>query len=189
MVTFVGHEGIDVEPPILFGPQQNVGGSHLLAPDVATAIPALWYSLHLPRDVFDIVDLPARALKFFGEVGNPVQVLFLPLTWLSEETITAGPFAACDRMRIYCPAADLEVARQLTRDLGFRLPPVDQSALNDAQLQRGWEALRAYWSGLGILPEDSTRSTGPLMPASERRFRRSEAISLARSEGFEPPTF
>jgi hypothetical protein len=157
VVTFEGGERLHLEPPILLGPQQNVGGAHLLSPDVATAIPALWYCLHLPRDAFDVVDLPARVLKFLGEVGNPLQVLFLPMAWLSEEAIAASPFASCDRMRIYCSDSDLELGLRRTSDLGFRFPPVEHSALDDAQLQHDWDSLREYWSGLTVLSDADIR--------------------------------
>lgn len=158
VVTFGGREEMVPESPVLFGPHQNVGGPHLLAPDVATAIPALWYSLHLPRDVFDVVDAPARLLKFFAEVGNPVQVLFLPLAWLTEETIAFSPFAGCERMRIYCPDEDLDAANQRSIDLAFRFQAMPFSVLNDSRLQNDWQEIRAYWASLGMIDDEDIRA-------------------------------
>lgn len=146
------------EPPILEGPQRNIGGSHLLAPEAAAAIPALWYALHLPHSVFDVMDLPARVLRFQGLAGSPAQVLYVPLSWLTEEGIRLGPFAECDRLRVYCASTDIEEAQRRSRDLGFRFEPVAQDVLDDSHLQRDWDEAREHWLSLGRLPGESFRS-------------------------------
>lgn len=158
VVTFTGHEGIEDEPPVLLGPQRNVGGPHLLAPEAATVIPALWYALHLPQAASDTMDLSARVLRFMGAAGTPAQILYLPLAWLSEEVIRMSPFADCDRMRIDCPADELEEARERTHDLGFKFEPIAHNTLDDARLEGDWDDLREYWRGLGVVPNDGFRS-------------------------------
>lgn len=62
---------------------------HGLAKTVATALPGLWYCLHLPASLGDLIDVDAWQLKAAQQLRLDHHILLVPIDLFAEDTV--GP--------------------------------------------------------------------------------------------------
>src|SRR5882724_6517550 len=108
--------------------------------ELAPALLALWYCLHLPRTRFDLIDMHAKGMKEGQLLNLPHHIILLPVPW-PEPLPMSRPE---DWPAIILAPGDL---RSAAEQLASRLPAVvdiaDTAALDVATLQRHWDALYA----------------------------------------------
>ncbi|MGW6481988.1 CHAT domain-containing protein [Streptomyces sp. NPDC055059] len=130
---------------------------HGLSRDMATALPGLWYCLHLPSTLSDFVDAPAWLLQAMQYLKIDHQILLIPIDLLG--TPQAARFLhGLHRTLVLCPDDLVDQTRRLSADLGFALPTAAFSLLSDESLESHWQAIRRHY-----LPDDSVLSGNPVL--------------------------
>ncbi|MFK4150001.1 CHAT domain-containing protein [Streptomyces sp. NPDC004065] len=129
---------------------------HNLDRALAPALFGLWYCLHLPSRLSDLVDVPAWALKAAQQAYmNAHHILLLPIDAFdraSYSTLVQGRQPAL----ALCPDNLLDEAQQRAKSLGFALPATPYSALSDDTLRSHWQAIHRQFApdteALGNVP-------------------------------------
>ncbi|MDQ3933074.1 MAG: CHAT domain-containing protein [Actinomycetota bacterium] len=146
------------------GGDSSVTVPHGLDREVATALPALWYCLHLPSTFADFVDMPVADLKVFQTLHLDHHILLAPVTFFDEAHV--GPWLADGvPALVVCPDDVLDDVAMRSEMLGFTLPPAAYSRLSD-------ESLQAHWASIGAL-------LGPGVVESDVGLRLSHRLDLA----------
>jgi CHAT domain len=133
------------EPTINFRYDINSGVTvpHGFDREVASALPGLWYCLHLPNDPSTLVDIPAPVLSAARALDLDHHILLVPVAvfepayvgrWLEYRGIPA---------LAVCPDELLEEVTRRADRLGFGLPPAAYSQLTNDTLRSHWEAIYA----------------------------------------------
>ena len=128
LISFVTHAGLDVTVP------------HGFDREVAAVMAGLWYCLHLPRTLADLVDLDARRMKAMQELHLEHHVFLVPVQLLEMETL-AGRLTHGVAVLAVCPDDLLHETAQRCDALGFVLPPASFSQLGDDTLRDHWRAM------------------------------------------------
>lgn len=137
---------------------------HGLDREVATALPALWYCLHLPSTFADFVDIPVGDLKTFQALHLDHHILLAPAALFDEAHV--GPWLADGvPALVVCPDDVLEDVAERSQMLGFALPPAAYSRLSN-------ESLQVHWASIGAL-------LGPDAVESDVGLRLSRRLDLA----------
>jgi len=106
--------------------------------DLAPALPAIWYCLHLPRTRFDFIDMQAEGMKACQMLNLPHHILLLPVPWPEPLPM----FRPADWPAIIlAPASLRSEAEQLASLLPTVVDIADTAALDIISLQRHWAAL------------------------------------------------
>ncbi|MFB7442259.1 CHAT domain-containing protein [Streptomyces mirabilis] len=126
---------------------------HGLSRDMATALPGLWYCLHLPSTLLDFVDMPAWLLQAAQYLKIDHQILLIPIDLL--HTPQAARFLhGLHRTLVLCPDDLVDQARRLSVELHFALPTAAFSLLSDESLKSHWQAIHRHY-----LPDVSVLSS------------------------------
>ena len=110
--------------------------------EVASALPGLWYCLHLPNDPSSLVDIPAPVLSAAQALDLEHHILLVPVEVFVPEVV-GGWLARGVPILAVCPDELLDQVARRSEGLGFALPPVPYSALSDDTLRRHWRGVRA----------------------------------------------
>lgn len=128
--------------PVLSEPDGHPGtGTHGLDREVASALPALWYFLHLPRVFAETVDLPGEALGRLLDARPDHAVLLIPVQAFDAAPLPTWPPSGL--LPALLAAADglMSDAERISSQFDFLLPPISVSELSDATLETHWEAI------------------------------------------------
>ena len=108
--------------------------------DLASALPALWYCLHLPRTRFDFISMHALGMKQVQWANLPHHIVLLPVPWpVPLLTLRPDEWPAI----VLTPRRLRREAEQLASQLPIVVEVTDTSTLNRASMQRHWKALYA----------------------------------------------
>ncbi|MFF9818936.1 CHAT domain-containing protein [Streptomyces sp. NPDC014006] len=119
---------------------KSVTVPHGLSRSVAAALPGLWYTLHLPSTLMDLVDTRAAVLKEIQQLKLDHHILLMPMD-LVDERYVDGFFRGLHRTLVVCPEAILDEAANRTAGMGFALPPASYASLTDESLAAHWQAI------------------------------------------------
>lgn len=117
---------------------------HGLARTVATALPGLWYCLHLPASLSDLVDVDAWKLKAVQSLRLDHNILLLPIDMFDEDLL-GQHLQHHHSVVTVCPDELLDEARQRASALGFVLPTTPYSQLSDGTLTAHWNAIHEHF--------------------------------------------
>ncbi|MFD8159684.1 CHAT domain-containing protein [Streptomyces malaysiensis] len=117
---------------------------HGLAKTVAAALPGLWYCLHLPASLWDLVDVDAWKLKAAQNLRLDHNILLVPIDMFDDDLL------GCHLQHHHpvvtvCPDELLDEARQRASALGFVLPTTPYSQLSDGTLTAHWNAIHEHF--------------------------------------------
>ncbi|BBC30750.1 hypothetical protein SGFS_020440 [Streptomyces graminofaciens] len=117
---------------------------HGLAKTVATALPGLWYCLHLPASLWDLVDVDAWKLKALQSLRLDHNILLLPIDMFDEDLL-GQHLQHHHPVVTVCPDELLDEARQRASVLGFVLPTTPYSQLSDGTLAAHWHSIHDHF--------------------------------------------
>lgn len=159
--------------PIVAGTELSADGAtqvHLLSRQIIPALPALWYCLHLPKTIYDLVDIQLRFLPDLQAWAMGHNILLIPIN--AAEEVLEGPLRGLPRTLLIGPDSDREELNRLAKDLGFSMPVALYSDLSPASLQVHWKDLTDLRGG------SFPRPPGPDI----------EPVTALRTAGIELPT-
>lgn len=116
---------------------------HHLDRAVAAALPALWYCLHLPNDLTQLLDLPATAITALQRLDLPHDILLMPTNLFTEMRIRAL-VKATQPMLVICPDDQLDHVAPISTSLGFALAAIGFSRLSDESLREHWRQIHRH---------------------------------------------
>ncbi|MFJ1742467.1 CHAT domain-containing protein [Streptomyces microflavus] len=139
--------------PVVFERQADAESTapHGLARTVAAALPGLWYCLHLPATLLDLVDTPIRLLKAAQQLVLDHNILMLPVDCFDADRI-GHLLRGRHPVLAVCPDELLDEVRERASSLGFALPATPYSQLNDNTLAAQWRAIQQHYP---VLPAPS----------------------------------
>ena len=111
---------------------------HGLSREMATALPGLWYCLHLPNSFFQLTDLSCSFLKNIQGFALGHQFFFAPVQIFDPEY---GLPPGVTPVLALCPDDLLAEVSSKARDLGFLLPAASFSELSDSSLRAHWRTM------------------------------------------------
>ncbi|MGW4816691.1 CHAT domain-containing protein [Kitasatospora cineracea] len=117
---------------------------HGLAMSVATALPGLWYCLHLPATLLDLVDTPIQQLKAAQHLFLDHHILMVPIDLFDADRI-GDLLQGRHPVLAVCPDELLDETRERSSSLGFALPPTPYSQMNDTTLAAQWRAIQQHY--------------------------------------------
>lgn len=117
---------------------------HGLAKTVAAALPGLWYCLHLPASLPDLIDVDIWMLKAAQNLRLEHSILMVPIDCF-EEDVLGEHLQRHHPVVTICPDDLLDEARQRASALGFALPTIPYSQLSDATLAAQWQAIHEHF--------------------------------------------
>jgi len=106
--------------------------------ELAAALPAMWYCLHLPRTRSDFIDMPVKGMKSAQLIDLPHHIILVPLPL--PETLPMF-FPADWPAIVMAPDALRSEAELLASRLPFVVEIADTATLDAASLQRHWAVL------------------------------------------------
>ena len=112
---------------------------------------AIWYCLHLPRTLFDTIDVSPNEVRRTAHLDCPHEVILLPIDMLQREDFRVSVNSACPVVVLYPDGAAEDAAH-----IEARLPPVSFSQLNPSILQSHWQAISVF-----PIPIGRRRTTTP----------------------------
>lgn len=132
------------QPTIAYPYDVNSGVSvpHGLDREVASALPGLWYCLHLPNAASSLVDIPAPVLSAAQALDLQHHILLAPVAVFKPEVVGRWLVRGIPVLAV-CPDELLEAVARRAEDLGFALPPMPYSALSDDTLREHWRGVHA----------------------------------------------
>ncbi|MGA4861712.1 CHAT domain-containing protein [Streptomyces lavendulocolor] len=116
---------------------------HGLAKTVAAALPGLWYCLHLPASLADLVDVDIWKLKAAQSLRLDHNILLVPIDCFDENL--GRHLQHHHPVVTLCPDELLDEARRRASALGFVLPTTPYSQLSDATLTAQWRAIHQHF--------------------------------------------
>ncbi|MFD6548740.1 CHAT domain-containing protein [Streptomyces sp. NPDC058398] len=116
---------------------------HGLAKTVAAALPGLWYCLHLPASLRDLVDVDIWKLKAAQSLRLDHNILLVPIDCFDEDL--GRHLQRHHPVVTVCPDELLDDAQQRASALGFALPTTPYSQLSDATLTAQWRAIHEHF--------------------------------------------
>ena len=117
---------------------------HGLSKTVAAALPGLWYCLHLPASLADLVDVDIWKLKAAQSLRLDHNILLVPIDCF-EGDLLGRHLQHHHPVVTVCPDELLDEARQRASALGFVLPTTPYSQLSDATLAAQWKAIHEHF--------------------------------------------
>jgi CHAT domain len=115
---------------------------HGLDREVAAALPGLWYCLHLPNTLGELVDVPAVHLKAFQALHLDHHIVLAPIQIFDPAHVGARLDGGSPVLAV-CPDDLLGEATRRCETLGFAFPPVAFSQLSNDSLRAHWRAIHA----------------------------------------------
>jgi hypothetical protein len=120
----------------------GVTAPHGLDREVASALPGLWYCLHLPNDPSSLVDIPAPVLSAAQALDLDHHILLAPVAAFEPDVVGNWLSRGVPILAV-CPDELLDEVAQRAERLGFALPPIAYSELSDDTLREHWRAVHA----------------------------------------------
>ncbi|MER6280275.1 CHAT domain-containing protein [Streptomyces sp900105245] len=117
---------------------------HGLAKTVATALPGLWYCLHLPAALWDLIDVDAWKLKAIQSLRLDHNILLVPIDMFDEDVL-GRHLRHHHPVVTVCPDELLDEAQRRASALGFVLPTTPYSQLSDSTLTAQWNAIHEHF--------------------------------------------
>ncbi|MFE3415475.1 hypothetical protein ACFXMT_46325 [Streptomyces mirabilis] len=117
---------------------------HGLSKTVAAALPGLWYCLHLPASLSDLVDIDIWKLKAAQSLRLDHNILLVPIDCFDEDLL-GRHLQHHHPVVTICPDELLDEARQRASALKFVLPTTPYSQLSDATLTAQWKAIHEHF--------------------------------------------
>ncbi|MFF9150325.1 CHAT domain-containing protein [Streptomyces sp. NPDC014861] len=111
---------------------------------MAAALPGLWYCLHLPASLPDLIDVDIWILKAAQNLRLEHHILMVPIDCF-EEDVLGEHLQHHHPVVTICPDELLDEARQRASALGFALPTTPYSQLSDATLAAQWKAIHEHF--------------------------------------------
>jgi hypothetical protein len=128
-------------PDPIIDDQAYVTVPHGLSREMATALPGLWYSLHLPNTFFQLMDLPYSFVKHTQVLALDHQFFFAPVQIFDAAYMPGSPLPVTPVLAL-CPDDLLDEVRPKAQELGFLLPAASFSELSSLSLKAHWQAIR-----------------------------------------------
>jgi hypothetical protein len=142
---------VSQRPDPIVDDQAFVTVPHGLSREMATALPGLWYCLHLPSTFFQLMDLPYSFVKHTQVLALDHQFFFAPVQIFDDEYMPGWPLPITPVLAL-CPDDLLDEVSSKAQDLGFLLPAASFSELSNFSLNTHWRAIRqAIGSGVPYL--------------------------------------
>lgn len=130
--------GEDSDSPIVHAPSDATGFTvpHLMAHDVATALPALWFCLHLPATFFELLDLPLRVIRESSNLSLGHYIWLAPVGIFTQEYFR--PSLDIVPIVVIAPDDEWEQAAAAASALGVNCPILRMSQLSNDALVKVW---------------------------------------------------
>jgi hypothetical protein len=130
---------------------------HGLDADVVVAIPGLWYCLHLPATLFDLLDLTADGIKTAQALDQAHHIVLAPIEAFTADNLGRWPPWTTPTL-VVCPDELADEASERSRALGFALPVARYSELSDESVRAHWRAIHA-----AFVPDAAYLGNEPLL--------------------------
>ena len=174
VVAFSSDDDVDADySPIVTGTEVSADGStfpQLLSREIVPALPALWYCLHLPKTVHDLVDIPLTFMPGFQALARGHNLVLLPVA--AVRRVFTGRLGGWPRTLLIGPDSERAELNRLASDLDFRLPATVFSQLSESSLHAHWDALK------GLLADSLPGPPGPDL----------QPVRVIETAGIELPT-
>jgi len=142
-VLFDGTVGLGEYTPVVagqYGADARVSVPHGLDHEVVAALPGLWYCLHLPNALFELIEVPSSSLVAVQSLDLGHHILLVPMAAFAAQHMQA-PLAQGVPILAVCPDELLAEATDRCASLGFALPPTPYSQLSSESLEAHWRAI------------------------------------------------
>ncbi|WP_290050080.1 hypothetical protein [Amycolatopsis solani] len=144
IVLFSADDLIDSDADVFLSHQYEETASitvpHGLSVDLSTALPALWYCLHLPNTFSTLADLPFPAFHVSRELHLDHQIWFAPTVAFDEAWFGRARDYAIPVL-IICPDQELEEVQSRASALGLDISILTFSDLTNQNLARMWKKI------------------------------------------------
>jgi len=173
-----------------YGAGAPVTVPHGLDKEVVAALPGLWYCLHLPNTMFEVIELPPSFLATAQSWDLGHHILLAPIAAFTPAYVGALLAQGIPVLAV-CSDELLAEASERCLSLGFALQPVPYSQLSSESLEEHWRSIYELTKTdkpyLGRVPRLSRRLA--VAPADlPRRWlaRQLDGTEDARAETHEP---
>lgn len=177
------------EPPIVIGADQIATAGtvpHGLSYDVARALPALWYCLHLPGSFMQVLDLPANVLKKEHQLSLGQSIWLAPVSVFESHWPNSGFGESGFPVLIITPSDDIDQTVAIAERMGIDCPVVSHSELSQATLRDHWRHIRSLLPSDRVQLEQDMMLSNRLDTAATSLPYRWLLRQLSRSLGSEP---
>jgi CHAT domain len=166
------------EPLVYSGatPPEGVTQPHGFDPDIVPALGLLWFAMHLPRRLQDVLDVATRHLKMEPLVDYSHHIALVPTTHSSTEPWRAR-LRVDPPLLILAPEHCLKAARDLVASSGHSIRVLSPRTATQHALGRTWKDLATRYE----LPSAARRAKPPrLREPSAEGARYLSTVFLAR---------
>lgn len=115
---------------------------HGIDRSTATALPGLWYCLHLPNDLLELIDTPARILKQCQVQHLDHEIVLAPIQIFNPDTMGRWLERTYPILAV-CPDDLIDEVSEKSVSLGFVLPTAKFSDLSSNSLRDHWREIHA----------------------------------------------
>lgn len=123
-----------------YGADAPVTVPHGLDREVVAALPGLWYCLHLPNSLSELIDVPSSVLATMQSFDLGHHIVLMPVAAFTAEDVGAALALGVPVLAV-CPDELLAEATERCASLGFALPPAPYSQLSSESLEAHWRAI------------------------------------------------
>jgi hypothetical protein len=123
-----------------YGADAPVTVPHGLDHEVVAALPGLWYCLHLPNSLFELIDIPPSGLVMGQSLDLGHHIVLVPVAAFTAEHVGALLAQGVPVLAV-CPDELLAETTERCASLGFALPPAPYSQLSSESLEAHWRAI------------------------------------------------
>lgn len=134
------------EPLLFLDPDKPAPFSGTFDERLGPSLVGIRYALHLPKTRFETLKLPSLGIQDMLNDSRKSIVYLVPTEFLTHDRFPylTGMY---ERALIICPVDALPAAHEVSRNLGFTLPPTSLDALSQKSLDDHWAALTTSWEG------------------------------------------
>lgn len=123
-----------------YGPDAPFTIPHGLDHEVVAALPGLWYCLHLPNALFELIDIPPSGLVTMQSLDLGHHILLTPVAAFTAQYVGALLAQGVPVLAV-CADELLAEATERCASLGFALQPAPYSQLCSESLKAHWRAI------------------------------------------------
>jgi hypothetical protein len=150
------------EPVVVPGSGAPFDGSLSLDEELVSALPAIWYAMHLPKTLWDTIDLPLPAVRDYVSQQRPHGIALVPASFLKNNSFMTALLRGYEPVLIICSDDAMQDAIEVAGSNGFVLPPITFSELNQSGLNLHWVSLEKHW--VKTLPGEVALKGDPSAP-------------------------
>lgn len=132
------------EPLLFFDPDEPAPFAGTFDERLEPSLVGIRYALHLPKTRFETLDLPYAGIQDTLNDSRKSVVYLVPVQFLTHEHFPQVT-SMYERALIICPTDALSIAHEVSRDLGFTMPPTSLDALSQKSLDDHWATLTTSW--------------------------------------------